>query len=310
MIRVICLNPVVDRMYYINGFHAGGQFKEIAPRVFAGGKGVNTARVISQLGERCCLYGFFGGSNGRFVEENMLHYGVELHPFYTGAETRTTVNIIDQENGRETEITEPSVPVGPQEQAEFLQALEMDLYPGDLVVCSGIPMAGMDPFIYRSISEIAARRGAHCALDANGRYLQASFPGTYCFAKPNAAELGELFDEQPDGSQEQVLRLAQKMIGLGVERALVSTGRAGGMLIHDGVCLRARVPELSVSSTIGSGDAAVAGFCVALDRGLDDEQALRLAMACGACNAMFEEVGFVERTKVEELMNMIQVMHI
>ena len=307
MIRVICLNPVVDRMYYISGFQAGRQFKEIAPQVYAGGKGVNTTRVISQLGERCCLYGFFGGSNGRFVEENMRHNGVELHPFYVEAETRTTINIIDHACGRETEITEPSVPIGPQEQAEFLEALEADLQADDLVVCSGIPMAGMEPSVYRSISEIAARRGARCALDANGRYLRASFPGNYCFAKPNAAELGELFDEQPDGSETQVQRLAKKMMGLGVERVLVSTGSTGGMLIRDGVCLRARVPELDVCSTIGSGDATVAGFCVALNNGWEDTQALRLAMACGVCNALFKEVGFVERSKVDELVDRIQV---
>lgn len=307
MIRVICLNPVVDRVYYIDRFGAGSQYKEIAPQVFAGGKGVNTARVISQLGETCCLYCFLGGANGRLVEEDMRRHGVELHPFYLPAETRTTVNIIDRALGRETEITEPSVPVGRREQEAFLQTLEADLCPGDLVVCSGIPMAGMEPEVYKLVSELAARRGALCALDANSQYLQASFPGRYCFAKPNAAELRELFGEPFGEDEVQTRRLARRMAGLGVERVLVSTGRTGGVLVHGELCLRAQVPDLPIRSTIGSGDATVAGFCVGLVRGLDDARALRLAMACGVCNALFSQVGYVEKERVEELMESIRL---
>lgn len=307
MIRVICLNPVVDRMYYIGEFSAGRQYKEVVPQLFAGGKGVNTARVISQLGEPCCLYGFLGGLNGRLVEQDMHHYGVELHPFYISGETRTTINIIDRSARRETEITEPSVPVSPDDQSRFLKALETDLQPGDLIVCSGIPMAGMETGIYGTISALARAKGAFCALDANSQYLRASFPGNYCFAKPNAAELCELFDEIPDESETQTLRLARRMSKLGVDRVLVSTGRTGGILIHGDQYLRAGVPDLPVRSTIGSGDATVAGFCVALNRGLSDPEALRLAMACGVCNALFAQVGYVEKDRVMELAQEIQV---
>lgn len=307
MIRVICLNPVVDRMYYIGDFSPGRQYKEIAPQLFAGGKGVNTARVISQLGERCCLYGFLGGANGRLVEQDMRRYGVELHPFYTTGETRTTINIIDRAARRETEITEPSVPVTSEDASRFLAELETDLRPGDLVVCSGIPMASMEPGIYGTISALARAKGAFCALDANSQYLRASFPGQYSFAKPNTAELCELFAEPPDWQQAQTLRLARRMSGLGVERVLVSTGRTGGVLVHNDRCLYASVPDLPVRSTIGSSDATVAGFCVAMSRGLPDADALKLAMACGVCNALFSQVGYVEKDRVEQLVREIRV---
>ena len=50
MIRVVGLNPVIDRTYYINDFRSGVKFYEITPRTDVGGKGVNVARVLSRMG--------------------------------------------------------------------------------------------------------------------------------------------------------------------------------------------------------------------------------------------------------------------
>ena len=78
MIRVICLNPVIDRMYYIDDFCAATKFYEVPPKVYVGGKGINIARVMSLMGEHCVLYGFLGGGNGRLVSEDMKGYDVEF----------------------------------------------------------------------------------------------------------------------------------------------------------------------------------------------------------------------------------------
>ena len=60
----------------------------------------------------------------------------------------------------------------------------------------------------------------------------------------------------------------------------------------------ARVPDVPVVSTVGSGDAALAGAIRGLSLGLGSGDALRLAMACGAANAMLGEVGSVSKEDV------------
>ena len=55
MIRIICLNPVIDRVYYISDFVEAKKYYEIRPQIFVGGKGINIARVMSQMGEKCSL---------------------------------------------------------------------------------------------------------------------------------------------------------------------------------------------------------------------------------------------------------------
>jgi fructose-1-phosphate kinase PfkB-like protein len=54
-----------------------------------------------------------------------------------------------------------------------------------------------------------------------------------------------------------------------------------------GACF-ARPPRLRPISTVGCGDATVAGFAVAAARGVNGEAAIKLASACGAANCSAE----------------------
>ncbi|MCI8660054.1 MAG: 1-phosphofructokinase family hexose kinase [Lachnospiraceae bacterium] len=310
MIRVIGLNPVIDRTYYIEDFCVGTKFYEIPPRADVGGKGINVARVLRMMGEPCVLYGFVGGNNGRLVEEEMDACHVEFRAFHTEGETRTTINIIDNRNGRETEITEPGVLVGEKEEKHFLSVLEKELEAGDFVICSGIPMKGMSQEIYRTISQICQEKGCKCALDAMGTYLDRSFPGVYYFSKPNFSELTDLFGIEGQNTQENLLKYGQAMQKLGVENLLISMGEAGGIFMDNARILQSTIPKVRVVSTIGCGDSSVAGFCLGAERGMEKEDCVRLAMACGACNAMFSKVGCVEPETVWKLFEQVQIQKI
>ena len=307
MIRSICLNPVIDRMYFINGFTAGTQYPETVPCLFVGGKGVNIARVVRLFDEPCALYGFIGGSNGEKVLNEMKALGVELHMLEFQGETRTTVNIIDLESGRETEITEPSVQIGEAEEQRFLAGLEHDLQEGDLVACSGIPMRGMRADIYREVAALCRKKKAKCVLDANHQYLRESFPQEYDLAKPNWTELNDLHGVHMPFSLHNVLLLGRRTMAMGVKNLLITTGETGGVLMSPQGDYQAQFPPQKIVSTIGSGDASVAGFCIGMRRGMPLTGCLRLAMACGMCNAMFDKVGYIENDLVETLYAQVEI---
>ena len=71
MIHVLCLNPAIDKLFEIDGFTAGEDYPGQTPRVAVGGKGVNVARVLSQLGEDVRLYAFLGEDGGEAVRREM-----------------------------------------------------------------------------------------------------------------------------------------------------------------------------------------------------------------------------------------------
>ena len=88
---------------------------------------------------------------------------------------------------------------------------------------------------------------------------------------------------------------------------LVSMGGAGGMWVTKDAAYMASVPDVEVVSTVGSGDATLAGALRALSLGLAPDEALRLAMACGVANAMLGEVGSIRMQDVHAVRERIQV---
>lgn len=301
MIHAICLNPVLDRIYHLEGFRPGVKFKQSVPELVASGKGVNVAKVCKTLGAPVTLYAFVGGFTGAFLKDAFAKR--ELNPLYFDAEgeTRETVNIIDAEAESETEIIEAGPLVSPSECARFLETLERNLQPGDIAVCSGIPFNGAPQNIYNQIAALCARKGAKCALDTNGPNLIHSMNAQYYAVKPNYDELLELTGAPSADGEAALCALMKRAMEQHADYMLLSLGGEGALLSDGDRVWRAGAVRVPVYSTIGSGDSCFAGFLTAMLRGEGEETALRLAMACGAANAMHPGVADFNEKDVQAL---------
>ena len=288
MIHVVCPNPAIDKLYAIDDFAPGEDYPGQRPTVRFGGKGVNVARVLSQLGAQATLYAFMGEESETGFRREMEKRCACAFVAVPGA-CRTTVNVIDRKNGRETVITERGSEVTDTHVQRMLRTLEANVQPGDLVCCSGSIIAGAPADLYASISRLSAEMGAQCAL-----------------GKPNERELCALLGQARTQEPAEIARLARRLMPP-YAALLVSMGAQGGVWVGpEGACL-ARVPEKPVVSTVGSGAAAFAGALPAMVQGMDAKDALRLAMACGVANAMLGEVGSVRPEDVRGVMNEIAV---
>lgn len=306
MIHVLCLNPAIDKLLTIDGFSAGEVYPGQTPKLAVGGKGVNVARVLSQLGEEASLYAFLGEDGGEPVRREMEARCACTFLSVPGA-CRTTTNIIDRRNGRETVISETGPTVAQKDVDTLLAQLTGKVSPGDLVCCSGSVIAGAPEDIYAQVSRICAARGARCVLDCNAKTLPASLEGAeYALGKPNESELASLLGREKTCDPAEIAAMARTLMPP-YGQLLVSLGAQGGVLVSPRRALLARVPEAPVVSTVGSGDASLAGALCALARGYDMERMLRLAMACGVVNAMTDAVGSVDVRTVREMEARIDV---
>jgi tagatose 6-phosphate kinase len=64
---------------------------------------------------------------------------------------------------------------------------------------------------------------------------------------------------------------------------------------------------LCAVSAVGSADAFAGGLAVALSQNQSLPEALKLAVACGAANAMTKLAGYVDRDVVMELATRVEV---
>lgn len=305
MIVMLCLNPAVDRVFRIPGFAAGEDYPGQRPETYPGGKGVNAARVLSQLGEEVHLVAWMGmGGEGIRREMSMRCPCTFLE---VEGSVRSTVNVIDPDSGRETVISEQGFSVTGENLRSLYQTLEGMLHPGDVVACSGSLPQGAPADLYARIGALADEKGAQCAVDCQDRYLKASLnvPG-YVLGKPNERELCALAGVERTRDPGKLCRLARELMPP-FERLVISMGGDGGLLVTPRRALKAELPRVRLRSSVGSGDAAFAGALSAVHRGASEEEVLALSMACGAANAEDPGVGTVKRERVLELLGNIRV---
>jgi 1-phosphofructokinase len=297
-IVTVTLNPAVDRTVTISNFTAGGVNRVEAARDHPGGKGVNVASALADCGLRAGVTGFLGRENaadfeGLFARKKIVDRFVRI----AGA-TRVGIKIIDPIRKLTTDINFPGLAPAAAEVAalrETLSTLEAAWW----VVAGSLP-PGLEPGIYREIAGALKKRGARVALDASGEALRAGIAAAPHLVKPNLSELETLLGARLAGI-DAVLDAARELVAKGVETVVVSMGRAGACFVTATEAVIARPPDVEVGSTVGAGDAMVAGMLAAQLRALPLAECARMASAFSLRRLTRAEGG------IEEAMNQISI---
>jgi len=87
------------------------------------------------------------------------------------------------------------------------------------------------------------------------------------------------------GDPEPVVAAARRLIDRGVGAVLATLGAAGAVLVDENGSWLATPPTITPRSTVGAGDAALAGYVRAEVGGAEPPQRLRMAVAYGSAAA-------------------------
>ena len=127
MIITVTMNPAIDKTVEIEKFVCRGLNRIRKVEYDAGGKGINVAKVSSALGESVVALGFMGGASGNFAKKQLEELGIATSFTVIERETRTNVNISD-ENGISGEILEEGPEVSAEEEKQFFANLRKIWY--------------------------------------------------------------------------------------------------------------------------------------------------------------------------------------
>lgn len=306
MITTVVLNPAVDKIYFADNFQAGGLFRVNETIRSAGGKGINVSRVIRALGEEVLSIGFKGGHTGQWLVGQLKSLGVMTEFIEVDGESRTNNNIIDRINRTETEVLETGPLITEENIKNFISLYDRALKKTKVVVCSGGIPAGVGENIYKMLIIEAKKQDIKVILDASGEVLKQGIEAKPYMIKPNLRELGSLVNRELKGISD-VLEACRCIQREGVDIVLASLGEEGAILVSKESAFRVFVPCIQVANTIGCGDSMVAGFAVALSKGFEAKEALRLASACGVNNAQYSEIGIVKSDEVYKLIKEVRI---
>jgi len=310
--KIVCLsaNPALDRRVCIPSLAPGNVIRAQSSLAMSGGKAAHVAMAARALGAHSVWIGFLGGSIGEEVAAGLRELSIEAVAVQTATSTRVNLELVE-DSGRITEVLEPGGPPGRAAQAEILRLCAQglrDQWKGALLSISGSLPPDVPADFYASLIEDARAAGSKVFLDTSGDALRAGLEARPDFVKPNRKELATLLG-QPVRDAQDALDAAHVLIRRGARSAAVTLGADGLVWLESegGPAWSAKSPRLNPGSTVGCGDATLAGFAFASLQGLAGEKAVRLAVACGAANCLAEVEGRISANDVQSIIPQVEL---
>ena len=182
----------------------------------------------------------------------------------------------------------------------------------DIIIVAGEVPGNVSDHAYARILESQMGKRVNVVVDAAGDLLLNALPHHPFLIKPNDEELAQIFDfDRFD--HDALVECARMLAQLGARNVLVSRGANGSLLLDEtGVLHEANALEGSLVSSVGAGDAMVAGFMhgylEAKENNLPDDEvypyAYAMAQAAGSATAF--STGLGKRDDILALFNRIQ----
>jgi len=297
MIYTITLNPALDLEFTIRSIQYDQVLRAEQVRADCGGKGFNIARALTEWGVPSVALGLVGGKTGERLHDELGKLGVRTDFSWIGGETRINIAIITSPAGKYIKVNQPGPEVTAREIGELLEKVRALASPDGLWAITGSLPPGVEPQIYAEIIQVVQSAGGKALLDADGDTLVQACQAKPFLVKPNALEASQVSGVELL-SLRDVREAARFFHQMGVELVLITMGEQGAAL-SDGVNVWwAAPPSVNISSPIGAGDAALAGFIWGLSQGERLERALKLAVASGTASASLPGTAIAGREPV------------
>ena len=307
MILTITLNAAVARTLVVPSLTLGHRHRAPESMTLAGGKGVNVARSLRTLDVPVLAAGFAGGRNGDAIRDGLSEAAIPFDLVEIEGHSRTSTAIVDPMAGTQTEINEYGPAVTPAEAKEFSRRLEHLMEYATAVVFAGSVPPNLDESFLVGLVRRARERGLYTVVDSPPSVLRAALKAGPSLVSPNQHEAESVvgFDFIEEGDFPLGL---SRLVEFGVADACITSPEGHSYLTTENGIVCAQAPNVEAVSTIGSGDAYLAGLLAGLlHRNLSPVDAVRLAAGCAAANAETLGAGLFESRRAEELAETVEV---
>lgn len=306
LIATLTLNPALDNTLVVRHLVVDDANRWTSKRRDPGGKGIGVSRVLHRLGGTTIAYGFIGGHDGKAVEM-LLNREKVRHDFtHIINETRTNIIVTDTKTKQQTRLDSPGPTVSPRElEALKRKTSRIKPKPHFLVMCGSVP-PGVPDDIYAQLIGRAKSVGVKTVLDSDGVSFRKGIESRPFFIKPNVHEASRLLDRDLI-TDEDIIDAVLELCKRGIEVVAISRGKEG-LIASDGKnIIEAIPPPLTVRSSVGSGDATVAGMVLSLCQGGPLSEACRLGSAAGAAVVLTPGTQLCRLKDVERLLPQITI---
>ncbi len=301
----ITLNPALDLTGTVETLKLGSVNLVQQSNLHAAGKGVNVAKVLSDLGADVTVTGFLGKENPELFHQLFDEISVKNEFVEVNGSTRINVKLVEA-NGDVSDINFPGVQINADDIARFEETLFTLAETHDYFVLAGSLPIGVTPDLCASWISRLHQLGKKVLFDSSKAALSAGIEANPWLIKPNDEELSDFIGQYLE-TPEQCQKAAQTLSDKGIENIVVSMGANGVMWLNQGEWLRAQPPKMNIVSTVGAGDTLVAGLCWGHMQAMPKSDLLRFATALSALAVSQVGVGLPSFEELENIKRQTQV---
>lgn len=275
-------------------------------RRFAGGGGINVARVLHRLGADVQAWALAGGAAGAQVQQLLADEGVATALQPIAGDTRENFSVVETGTGEEFRFVLPGPTLRAAEWQACLAALTALQAPPRWLIASGSLPPGVPDDFYARLAQALTARGVRVVVDTSGPALAAALQAGVALVKPSLRELREVM-QQPLAQAPDWCRAAQSLVNTGAASIVaLSVGEQGAVLAtREGVWQAPALNVPATTGTTGAGDCFLAALVWALDRGDAPAEALRWGVAAGAAALLHPGTTLAQADDVQRLVQSV-----
>lgn len=281
MIVTVTMNPAIDKTIELGDFEVGNLNRIKTSVLDVGGKGINVSKTINAIGGKSIATGFVGGNAGKIVASTLQELGITTDFVEVDGETRTNTKVYST-NFPVTELNEKGPEITQEQLDQLVEKLKGYAKQSALFVLAGSIPQGVPVDIYKTLIEIVHENGGKVILDADGELFKASLQAKPDVIKPNRDELASYANITTKITNRQLVEIANEFLDFGIDTVVVSMGKEGAAYFNRRNSLKADPIDVEVFSTVGAGDALVAGLAYSIDNEYDFREMIALSMATSA----------------------------
>jgi 1-phosphofructokinase len=295
MIVTVTPNPSIDRTVTLSAPLTRGAVHRVSSvTTEPGGKGVNVARALTLAGLDAVAV-LPAPANDPLVAA-LQASAVPFRCVPSAGAVRTNLAITERD-GTTTKLNEPGAALDAAALDALTRSVVASAETAAWVVLSGSLPPGVPDQWYADVVALLEPYPCRVAIDTSERPLAALVESFGRAApdliKPNAEELAGVLGHSPQaleaavaqGDPEPVVSAARQLVDRGVRVVLATLGAAGAVLVDETGSWMATPAPVVARSTVGAGDASLAGYIRADVGGAVPPQRLQMAVAYGSAAA-------------------------
>jgi len=240
----------------------------------------------------------------RLAEEAILNDFTRIH-----GDSRTNLAVVDPTSNEQTEINERGPEVSAEEIDRFVEKLLYLAQGARICVLAGSVPPGVEPDVYARLTQALRGLGVVTILDTDGESMRAGLRANPDVVAPNQSEAEEAVGHEFNDTDDRDAGLAA-LIEMGAGEAIITLPSGCAAIVGKGPERRryeVSIEPLDPVSTVGSGDAFLAGYVAARYEGASPRDCLAFGVACGAESTQHFGAGTLDRREAERLLNRVEV---